>query len=150
MEGRGNLCPPQWCEILLNLGAGYHHFLLDESAIPKTVCTSPTGKYGYIKVPFRLTQAPAYFQELMTSALRDFHSAIAYLDDIFIFCRMAEEHLDHIRHLSMKLSKCHFFAKEIQYLGHILNTIGIRPLALKTQAIKTCTHLKQLSRYTHF
>ena len=35
----------------------------------------------------------------------------------------------------MKLSKCHFFTKEIQYLGHILSTIGIRPLPLKTQAI---------------
>ena len=36
----------------------------------------------------------------------------------------------------MKLSKCHFFGKEIQYLGHILSTTGIRPLPSKTQAIK--------------
>ena len=36
----------------------------------------------------------------------------------------------------MKLSKCHFYTKEIQYLGHILSTKGIRPLPLKTQAIK--------------
>ena len=28
----------------------------------------------------------------------------------------------------MKLRKCHFFAKEIQYLGHILNNTGIKPL----------------------
>ena len=35
----------------------------------------------------------------------------------------------------MKLSKCHFFAKEIQYLGHILGTMGIRPLPLKTHVI---------------
>ena len=35
----------------------------------------------------------------------------------------------------MKLSQCHFFAKEIQYLGHILGTTGIRPLPSKTQAI---------------
>ena len=31
----------------------------------------------------------------------------------------------------MKLSKCHFFLKEIQYLGHILSS-----LPLKTQAIQ--------------
>ena len=58
---------------------------------------------------------------------------------------MAEEHLGHIRQvfkklqnaqLSMKLSKCHFFAKEIQYLGHVLSTTGITPLPSKTQAIK--------------
>ena len=36
----------------------------------------------------------------------------------------------------MKLSKCHFFSKEIQYLGHILSTKGIQPLPLKMQAIQ--------------
>ena len=38
--------------------------------------------------------------------------------------------------LSMKLSKCHFFSKEIQYLGHILSTKGICPLPSRTQAIQ--------------
>ena len=36
----------------------------------------------------------------------------------------------------MKLSKCHFFSKEIQYLGHILSTKGIHQLPSKTQAIQ--------------
>ena len=36
----------------------------------------------------------------------------------------------------MKLSKCHFFTKEIQYLGYILGTEGIRPVPAKTEAIK--------------
>ena len=36
----------------------------------------------------------------------------------------------------MKLSKCHFFSKEIQYLGHIVSTKGIHPLPLKTQTIQ--------------
>ena len=36
----------------------------------------------------------------------------------------------------MKLSKCHIFTTEIQYLGHILSIKGIRPLPLKTQAIQ--------------
>ena len=55
----------------LDLGAGYHHIPLDEASIPKTAFTSPLGKYEYIKVPFRLTQAPAYFQELMKRILKD-------------------------------------------------------------------------------
>ena len=95
---------------------------------------SPFGKYKYVKVPYGLAQAPGYFQELMTRILKDFDFVIAYLDDIIIFIRMAEEHLSHIRQvweklwaakLSMKLSKCHFFSKEFQYLGHILSTKGI-------------------------
>ena len=36
----------------------------------------------------------------------------------------------------MKLSKHHFFSKEIQYLGHILSTNDIQPLPLKMQAIQ--------------
>ena len=36
----------------------------------------------------------------------------------------------------MKLSKCHFFLKEIEYLGHVHSTTGINPLPSKTAAIK--------------
>ena len=106
----------------LYLRAGYHHIPLDKSSIPKTDFNLPFGKYEYIKVPFRLAQTPAYFQQLMTGILKDFNFPIAYLDDILIFSKTAEEHLSHIRKVfeklqtakhSMKLSKCHFFSKEI-------------------------------------
>ena len=129
----------------LDLRARYHHIPLDKSSILKTAFNSPYRKYEYVKVPFGLAQAPAYFQEKMTGILKDFNFTIAYLDDIKIFSKTPEEHLTHIRrvfeklhstNLSMKLSKCHFFSKEIQYLGHILSTKGIHPLPLKTQAIQ--------------
>ena len=128
----------------LDLRAGYHHIGLTTDSIPKTAFTSPFGKYEYVKVPFRLAQVPAYFQELMTGVLKDLPFAMAYLDDI-IYSSTPEEHLEHIRtvfeklcdaKLSMKLSKCHFFAKEIQYLGHILGKEGIKPVPAKTEAIR--------------
>ena len=128
----------------LDLCAGYHHIPLDKSSIPKMAFNSPFGKYEYIKVPFGLAQALAYFQELMTGILKDFPFAMAYLDDIIIFSRTPQEHLAHIcmvfeklrtANLSMKKSKCNFFSKEIQYLGHILSATGICPLPSKTQAI---------------
>ena len=133
------------CFPTLDLSGGYHHILLDEACNPKTAFTSLFGKYGYIKVPFGLEQAATYFQELMTGILKDFNIAFACLDDIIIFSRTAEEYLDHTKqvfeklgstHLLVKLSKCNFFTKEIQYFGYILSTKGIRPLLLKTQAIK--------------
>ena len=119
----------------LDLRAGYHHIGLTADSIPKTAFTSPFGKYEYVKVPFGLAQAPAYFQELMTGVLKDLPFAMAYLDDIIIYSSTPEEHLQHIKtvfekllhaKLSMKLSKCHFFAKEIQYLRHILGVEGIK------------------------
>ena len=104
----------------------------------KTAFNSPFGKHEYVKVPFGLAQAPAYFQELMTVIFKDFNFAIAYLDDIIIFSTTVEEHLSHIKQVFVKLqtvklsimkfSKCHFFMKETQYLGNFLSTKGIRPL----------------------
>ena len=129
----------------LDLHTGYHHIPLDKSSIPKTPFNSPFRKYEYIKVPFGLAQALAYFQELMTGILKDFPFAIAYLDDIIIFSKTPQEHLSHIHmvfeklratNLSIKKIKCNFFSKEIQYLGHILSTTGIRPLPSKTHAIQ--------------
>ena len=81
----------------------------------------------------------------MTGILKDFNFAIAYLDDIIIFRKMPQEHLSHIwkvfqklqsAKLSMKMSKCNFFSKEIQYLGHILSVTGIQPLPSKTHTIQ--------------
>ena len=87
----------------LDLRAGYHHIPLDKSSIPKTAFNLPFRKYEYVKVPFGLAQAPAYFQELMTGILKDFHFAMAYLYDIIIFSRSAEEHLSFIRKVFEKL-----------------------------------------------
>ena len=132
----------------LDLWAGYHHIPLDTPSIPKTAFNSPFRKFEYVKVPFRLAQAPAYFQELMTGILKDFPFTIAYLDDIIIFSKTPQEHLSHIcmvfkklksANLSMKKSKCSFFSKEIQYLGHILSATGIWPLPAKTHAIQNMT-----------
>ena len=80
----------------------------------------------------------------MTGILKDFSFTIAYLDDIIIFSKTPQEHLLHIRmvfktlksaNLSMK-SKYSFFSKEIQYLGHILCAMGIRPLPTKKHTMQ--------------
>ena len=118
----------------LDLCTGYHHIPLDRSPVSKTMFNSPFAKFEYVKVPFRLAQVPVYFQELMTGILKDFPFTIAYLDDIIIFSKTPQEHLSHIHmvfeklksaNLSMKKSKCSFFSKEIQYLGHILSASGM-------------------------
>ena len=50
----------------------------------------------------------------------------------------------------MKLSKCHLFAKEIQYLGHVLSSTVIKPLPSKAAAIMLMNHPKTLNKYEHF
>ena len=81
----------------LDLRVGYHHVALDDDAIKKTAFILPFGKFEYLKVPFGLAQAPAYFQNLMHKVLNGLSFAIAYLDDIIIFSETPEQHLAHIR-----------------------------------------------------
>ena len=144
---QGYILQIEWSHILHHLGSSCRisSHPLGKSSIPKTAFNLPFGKYEYVKVPFRLVQAPAYFQELMTGILKDFPFAIAYLDNIIIFSKTPQEHLSHIcmvfkklqsANLSMKKSKCSFFSKEIQYLGHILSATGIQPLPYKTNTIQ--------------
>ena len=92
----------------------------------------------------------------MNKTLKDLPFATAYLDDIIIYCKTAEEHMDHLHHdffnkfcspeLSMTLSRCHFFAKEIQYLGQVLITAVIKPWPSKTAAIKLMKPPKMLNK----
>ena len=81
-----------------------------------------------------MAQAPAYFQTLINKVLSGFDFAMGYLDDIIIFSKTEEEHLTHLEkdfqrlqeaELKLKLQKCSFFKKHIQYLGHLLSEEGI-------------------------
>ena len=87
-------------------------------------------------VPFGLVQAPAYFQALISMVLEGFsHFAIAYLDDIIIFSKNEEGHLQHLEiiferlceaGLKLKRSKCSFKKMHVEYLGHLILEKGHR------------------------
>ena len=119
----------------LDLRSGYYHIALDKDMIKNTAFVTPLGKYKYLKAPFGLAQAPAYFQNLMNKVLNGLSFTIAYLHDVIIFSETAEQHLKHIpivlsrlmqAKLKLKKSKCSFFKKELHYLGHLLSTNAIK------------------------
>ena len=58
----------------LDLRSGYCHIGLTKSAKPKSafVLTS-LSKYQFNRIPFRLAQAPAYFQKLINDVLKGQH-----------------------------------------------------------------------------
>ena len=69
---------------------------------------------------------------------------MGYLDDIIIYSRSEKEHLEHLEEifirlkaagLKLKLEKCCFFKKHIQYLGHLISADGIQPLSEKLESI---------------
>ena len=129
----------------LDLRSGYYHIGLSHSAKPKTAFViSSMGKYEFNRVPFGLAQVPAHFQKLINEVLTDCNFAMGYLDDIIIFSKTEEEHLEHLETifnrlreagLKLKLQKCSFFKKHIQYLGHLIWDEGIQPLPEKLESI---------------
>ena len=124
--------------------SGYYHIALDDDAIKKKAFIMPLGKYEYLKVPFGLAQASAYFQNLMNKVLNGLHFTLAYLGDVIIFSKSAEQHLKFIQRVLTRLkqaklrptnSKCLFFKQELHYLGHLLTTNGIKLQPEKIKAI---------------
>ena len=107
---------------------------------------TPFGKWKFSMVPFGLAQAPAYFQALISEVLKGLsHFTIAYLDDIIIFSKTKEEHLQHLEiifqrlceaGLKLKQSKCSFMKLHIEYLGHLILENGVEPMPDKLSTIK--------------
>ena len=84
----------------LDLCSGYYHIGLTDSAKPITAfVVSGMGKFVFNRVPFGLAQAPAYFQRLINEVLTDCNFAMGNLDDIIIFSKTEEEHLQHLEEI---------------------------------------------------
>ena len=132
----------------IDMRSGYFHLGLSNDAKPKTafVPGGPHGaKYEFNRCPFGLSQAPAYFQRLIHEVLKGITFAFGYLDDILIFSPDNKTHLEHLEivfqrlreaDLKLKASKCNFFKKHIQYLGHLVSGEGIEPLPEKLEAVR--------------
>ena len=105
----------------LDLQSGYWQVEMTEASKPLTAFTvGPLGFYKCVQMPFGLTNALATFQHLMETCLGEMHLkwCIIYLDNIIVFSRMPEEHIERLRGvfeklaaagLRLKLSKCKFF-----------------------------------------
>ena len=80
----------------IDLRSGCYHIGLTEGSRPKSAFVVPMGKFEFLRTPFSLSQAPAYFQLLIDNVLQGcLKFAMGYLDDIIIFSRTEEEHLEH-------------------------------------------------------
>ena len=132
----------------LYLQSGYWQVEMTEDSKPLTTFTfGPLGFYECVWMPFGLTNAPATFQCLMETCLGEMHLkwCIIYLDNIIVFSKTPEEHIERLRGIFEKLtaaglrlkpSKCKFFKLRVKYLGHIVSKNGIETDPGKIEAIE--------------
>jgi len=112
----------------------------------KTAFICPRGMYHYKTMPFGLCNASSSFQRLADILFSGLHLdvCLVYIDDIIVFSRTIEEHLErlvrvlaHLREAKLKLkpSKCVLLQKSLSFLGHVVSGEGIATDPEKTKLV---------------
>ena len=83
----------------IDLRTGYHQLKIRATDIPKTAFTTRYGLYEYNVMSFGLTNAPAYFMNLMNKIFMNFLDkfVVVFIDDILIYSKSEEEHEQHLK-----------------------------------------------------
>ncbi|GJS49794.1 reverse transcriptase domain-containing protein [Tanacetum coccineum] len=131
----------------IDLRSRYHQLRVHEDDIPKTAFRTRYGHFEFTVMPFGLTNAPAIFMDLMNRVYRPYLDKfmIVFIVDILIYSKTQEKHVEHLRlvlellkkeKLYAKFSKCEFWLRKVQFLGHVINGNGIHVDPSKIEAVK--------------
>jgi transposase InsO family protein len=134
----------------LDLRSGYWQVKMSEESKEKTAFYTPNGLHQFKVMPFGLVSAPSIFQRIMNKALGDLigKCCLDYIDDIIVFSATYQEHIQNLKEvfrclhkagLVIKLEKCRFFQKQVQYLGHVISEHGVAPDPAKVKALQDFT-----------
>ena len=130
----------------IDLKNGYNLIRIKPGDEWKTAFRTRYGLYEYLVMPFGLCNALATFQNIMNYVLRDLldKGVVVYLDDILLYSESEEEHVRLVREVLTRMqqyglaaaaNKCFFHKEEIEFVGFILSSDGIKMSEEKTKAI---------------
>ena len=135
----------QWFSTI-DLRSSYHQVGVAPEDRDKTSFICPRGMYRFRTMPFGLCNAGATFQRLMDIVMSGLNLEIClvYLDDIVVYAKTPEQHLQRLATVLSRLSdaglklkpeKCRFFRKSVQFLGHVISHEGIGTDPEKIKAV---------------
>nr|GEU37230.1 putative reverse transcriptase domain-containing protein [Tanacetum cinerariifolium] len=118
-----------------------------EDDIPKTAFRTRYRHFDFTVMSFGLTNAPTVFMDLMNRACRPYLGKfmIVFIDDILIYFKTREEHVENPRlvlellkkeKLYAKFSKCEFWLRKVQFLGYVIYGNGIHVYHSKIKGVK--------------
>ncbi len=145
----------------IDLNSGYWQVSMDHSSKAKTAFITPSGLFQFNVMPFGLKNAPATFQRLMETVLRELRGkqCFVYIDDIIVYSSNLSQHFQDLQiflnrlqgaGLTINLKKSKFCLQEIAFLGHVVTTQGIKADPNKIEAIRSYpvpTNLKEVQRF---
>lgn len=146
---------------VIDLKSGFHQIPLEEKDVEKTAFKINNGKYEFLRLPFGLRNAPSIFQRALDDILRDHIGKICYvyIDDIIVFSKDPETHFENLRkifltlqnaNMKVQLDKCEFLKTEVEFLGFIVSSQGIKTNPKKVETIMNFPHPKTLKDLRSF
>nr|GEZ25789.1 retrotransposon protein, putative, Ty3-gypsy subclass [Tanacetum cinerariifolium] len=141
----------------VDLRSGYHQLRVHENNILKTAFRTCYGHFEFTVMPFGLTNIPVVFMDLMNRVCRPYLDKfmIVFINDILIYSKTREEHVEHLRlvlellkkeKLYAKFSKCEFWLREVQFLGHMINGNRIHVDHSKIEVVKNWKAARTLTK----
>ena len=138
----------------LDANSGFHQVPLTESSQLLTTFITPIGRFCYTRLPFGISSAPEYFQKQMSDLLSDLPGVLCMVDDILTFGATEEEEDRNLqsvlsrlaaRGVTLNTDKCLFHQRRISFLGHLIDSDGIRPDPEKIRALQDLPVCKDVS-----
>ena len=128
----------------LDLGRAYKQMEIKKECQSLLTINTHRGLFKYTRLPFGITTAPSLWQRAMAQVLSGLPGVVYYIDDILVTGRTREEHTKNLRAvlqrireygLRLKKSKCQFFMRELEFLGHSITPEGVKPTKSRVKSI---------------